>query len=88
MLAPAHLICGRRLLQIPDYAVEDDVTDSKLLKRLTYLARKKDHFWNRWRREYLADLREYQKGNKQINGRVVKVGEPVLVYEEHVSRCN
>ena len=88
VLTPAHLICGRRLLSIPDHAVEDDVTDSKLLKRFRYLARKKEHFWNRWRREYLADLREYQKGTKQINGRVVKVGEPVLVYEEHVSRCN
>ena len=84
VLSPAHLICGRRPLSIPDHTVEDDVTDSKLLKRFRYLALRKEHFWNRWRREYL----EYQKRNKQINVRVVKVGEPVLVYEEHVSRCN
>ena len=44
VLTPAHLICGRRLLSIPDHAVEDDVTDSKLMKRFRYLARKKEHF--------------------------------------------
>ena len=67
-LTPVHLICRRRLLSIPGHTVEDDVTDSKLLKRFRYLARKKEHVWNRWKREYLAHLREYQKGNKQMMG--------------------
>ena len=44
VLTPAHLISVRRLLSIPDHTADDDVTDSKLLKRCRYLARKKGAF--------------------------------------------
>jgi hypothetical protein len=51
------------------------------------LSTKLKHFWNRWHREYLCDLREHHdcKGNKS-NARTVKVGEVVIVSEEGKKR--
>ena len=88
VLTPAHLIYGRRLMNIPDEELEDDVAEGKYLARLRYLAKLKEHFWSRWRKEYLTDLREYHKLDHAEPDRVIQLGEPVLVYEEKVSRCN
>ena len=47
---------------------------------------KKRHFWNRWRREYLADLREFHKGKRENSKRVVEKGDVVIVQEDNVKR--
>jgi exonuclease III len=44
------------------------------------------HFWNRWRREYLADLREFHRGKRENNKRVVEKGDVVIVYEDDVKK--
>lgn len=90
VLTPSHLIFGRRLSSIPDDVVcdGDDDDDYKVgvTRRFRNLARKRVHFWNRWRREYLTDLREHHKQGNKTGTRRVSIGDVVLVYEENVKR--
>ena len=61
-----HRIVGRRLLNLPDYAgllddhedYEFEVDAAHLQKRAKHLASVLNHFWHRWRAEYLNELRE------------------------------
>ncbi len=89
MLTPAHLIHGRKLVTIPDELRDNDSdseAENKLLKRFRYLAKKKRHYWSRWRREYLVDLREHHKVSKRKNDPKAKVGDVVLVEEDNKKR--
>lgn len=44
-----------------------------------------NHFWNRWRKEYLADLREHHRSIGG-SGKTVAVGDVVTVYEDKIPR--
>ena len=65
-----------------------DAYDTKCLAKVRYLSRKKDHFWTRWHREYLVDLREYHRLNCVEPDRVARVGDVVLVHQENTSRSS
>ena len=89
VLTPSHLIFGYRLSTLSEdvdiNAELDQVDKSKLLKRFLYLTRKLNHFWNRWRQEYVTSLRESHRGSKKSTGRIEK-GDLVLIYEENTKR--
>ena len=85
MLTPSHLIYGRRLSSLPDVRNDDEESETGLLRRFRYLARLRIHFWNRWQKEYLTDLREHHRGRKEIQNQV-SVGDVVLVHEDNVKR--
>ena len=89
MLTPAHLIYGRRLVTVPDELVSHDCDsdqETSLLKRFKYLAKKKLHYWNKWHKEYLTDLRGHHKNLAKESGESVNVGDVVLVQEDNVKR--
>lgn len=67
----------------PDIDPDDNVDN--LSRRFLYLTKKLSHFWNRWRREYLTDLREYHKmqGRKVAS---IEIGDLVLVKEDSIRR--
>ena len=68
-LTPSHLMVGRRLMSMPDGDVSGESEEGYCNRRFQYLSKKKQHFWNRWRREYLADLREFHRGiDKVVKG--------------------
>ena len=49
-----------------------------------YILRKKlSHFWNRWKKEYMVDLREFHKLNNH-NNILVEKGDLVLLQEDNV----
>jgi len=50
-----------------------------------YLSRKLTHFWNRWSKEYLVDLREFHKIKDAKVSKIAK-GDVVLVQEENMKR--
>ncbi len=88
-LTPSHLLIGRRVLSLPDVVPCDrdgDIETSPMCpnKRMRHLSRTLDHFWKRWKTEYLLELRECHrysgKGNKRSE--LVSVGDIVLVHEE------
>ena len=89
VLTPSHLIFGRRLSPVSwdigsTIEPEQNNTDS-LCKRFLYLSRKLDHFWNRWKSEYLTDLREQHKLEKSKPISVAE-GEVVLLHDDNSKR--
>ena len=95
-LTPSHLIVGRRLLSLPDHLsyVHDtqdedfEVNASQLSKRLKHLNGVINHFWNRWRSEYLNELRECHRhaAGKTSQPVHVAVGEVVVVRDDTLPR--
>ena len=64
-LTPSHLLMGRRVLSLPDpvhvHPEDDDwhhVSKESLSNRARHLSMTMQHFWKRWRGEYLLQLRE------------------------------
>ena len=88
MLTPSRLIYIRRIKSLPDEITEPDdvVHEDQCSTRLKYLSTRLNHFWNRWRREYLANLREFHRRKIQNRDRTVEVGDIVVVYEEEKKR--
>ena len=84
-LTPSHLMTGRRLLSIPDEIVvaEEETSEVSLLtRRRRYLLLLLSHFWRRWKREYVEELREHHRAkNGTSNGRSIKQGDIVSVME-------
>ena len=87
-LTPSHLLYGHRVSHLseginPEIDPGDNVDN--LSRRFLYLTKKLSHFWNRWRREYLTDLREYHKmqGRKSVS---IEIGDLVLVQEDNIRR--
>ena len=88
-LTPSHLIFGRRFSPLSEnidpYVDIDEGSKDEFSKRFLYLTRKLQHFWNRWRREYLVDLREFHKLKQQKPADVAK-DDVVLIHEDNVKR--
>eukprot|EP00731_Ephydatia_muelleri_P014947 Em0008g667a len=96
-LTPSHLVVGRRLLNLPDYLGyvydpddEDfEVNASQLKRRMKHLANVLNHFWKRWRTEYLSELREchqYSAAKKTSHHPSVSCGDIVIVHDESIPR--
>ena len=85
-LTPAHLIYGRRLQSLPEVTEEEDESESTCTRRYKYLNQKLQHFWKRWQREYLTDLRESHRMQGSSDGKSPKVGDIVTVYKEGTKR--
>jgi hypothetical protein len=90
-LTPSHLVMGRRLLsQAPVVRDETDTPagNGSLSRRATYLKKLLEHFWKRWSREYLLELREHHrvKGVGRSAKANPKEGDIVCVYEEKTPR--
>jgi hypothetical protein len=95
-LTPSHLLIGHRVLSLPDHlghlcdpGDEDfDIDSSQLNKRMKHLSNTLNHFWKRWRSEYLAELRESHKHllKKSRGNPAVSVGDVVIVHDESLPR--
>ena len=90
VLTPSHLLVGRRLTPLSTGFVNYSTFDDKdqqfnISKRFLYLTRILNHFWSRWRREYLVDLRETHRiKNNQVAE--VNVGDVVLIHDANAKR--
>ena len=84
-LTPYHLLYGRRLNSV--------VSLSNNLRgvannRKEHVKQVINHFWNRWRNEYILELREHYKKksrnhNKDLN---INIGDIILVVDEKQPR--
>ena len=89
-LTPSHLLCGRRLTSLPEFQLEKkedrnfDEKEDVYRKREQYLTRVLRHYWNRWKSEYLIDLREYHAERKRrIGVPVISEGDVVTIEDEN-----
>ena len=88
-LTPCHLLCGRCLLAMPD---QEEIEISQLNAeeaggRVALLVRLKDHFWIRWRNEYLLELRNsHRLKTRDAEGQTVAVGDVDIVHEDGLHR--
>ena len=97
-LTPSHLLVGRRILNLPDHlGYIDDQEDeefsldsNQLTKRMKHFNNVLNHFWKRWRSEYLAELREAHsytaKKQSSTSPSGVEVGDIVVVHDDHLPR--
>ena len=88
VLTPFHLMYGRRLSQLTDFVdtgEQEEESSTLMNKRFLYLVKKLDHFWKRWRGEYLIDLRESHRCRSEETSDA-KVGDVVLIHEDNVKR--
>lgn len=95
-LTPSHLILGRRILSPPDdYMPRPDeeeryIANSEILtRRMSFLQRTVEHFWRRWSKEYLLELRSAHAASnvRKGDGTHVTEGDIVVVHSENEKRC-
>ena len=89
VLTPSHLIMGRRLLsncRRGPIEIHDETVKS-LNNTVRHLNTLIDHYEKRWMKEYLTELREYQKNNNRIPAKQIEEGNVVLIEEEGLPRC-
>ena len=61
---------------------EDDSNQDRFSKLFGHLSTKINHFWQRWRKEYLVGLREVHRGKKHQQASIEN-GNIVLVEDEN-----
>ena len=92
---PSHLLVSHRLLSLPDPLCAKDLdptygekqlTLCSLTRRMRYLGATLSHFWRRWRREYLTEIRESHRYNKTNGQEVIAIGDIVVVYVHELPR--
>ena len=62
-----------------------EVDQTTLSKRFLFLRKKLLHFWNRWKSEYLTDLREHHCLKDKANN-FISEGDVVLVQDDQLNR--
>ena len=71
------------LPNIADGECADEVlSQESFTKRMKYVKSVLQHYWHRWFKEYVVNLREFHKSNNTQDQRIVTPGEVVLVHDE------
>lgn len=92
-LTRSHLLHGRGLMSLPDTCTVDltdpdvELSSMELSKRMNHLNNVMNHFWRRWRDEYLIELRDsHRHSAKDTVPTPVAVGDIVVVHDEDLPR--
>ena len=89
-LTPSHLITGRRLLSLQDGPYNRDIDDTiemdrnSLTKRMVHLSTVMDHFWRRWKKDYLRNSHRHTSNKHPADP--VAIGDVVVVQESDQPR--
>lgn len=89
-LTPAHFLVGQRLTCLPPKPFPADTNHptankEEMTRRWRYRQRLMTNFWNRWRREYLLDLKSAHRCDTPQPS-LLKVGDVVLIGEDNTPR--
>ena len=84
-ITPAHLAIGRPINQLPERKESSlEETSTRTVERYLYLQRLLNHYWKRWKQEYLHLLSVRNKWRKEIPS--IRVGDIVLISDDNVPR--
>ena len=81
-LTPNHFLIGRACPQLPPGVFTDGDLSSR--RRWRHAQRLVDHFWQRWKKEYLPSLSTRQKWSQEQDN--LRVGDLVLVTDDNLPR--
>lgn len=79
-LTPGHFIIGRPLTSLPAPSLLD--INTKRLDRYQLLEQVRQHFWNRWQREYVTELQHKLKWKSR--NRDLRLGDLVILKEDNI----
>ncbi|XP_028042548.1 uncharacterized protein LOC114252241 [Bombyx mandarina] len=79
-LSPGHFLIGRPLTALPSPALQDH--NQNTLQRYARVEQLRQHFWQRWQKEYISELQQRTKW--RTNAVQLDVGDLVLLQEDHV----
>ncbi|CAK9795156.1 hypothetical protein ANTPLA_LOCUS1384 [Anthophora plagiata] len=80
-LTPAHFLIGDSLPSFPEIDLQD--VPINRLSTWQRVQKVKQHFWKRWHKEYLNELRTRSKWH-QGNGVQIKIGQLVMIKEDNL----
>ena len=88
VLTPSHLMFGRRINSLPHMVDEPEeaMGRQECSARFRYLSNRLEHFWSRWKKEYLVGLREFDKNKGDGSAIAPKEGDVVIVEDEDRKR--
>ena len=96
-LTPSHLLHGRRISQMaeepveaaddPDFSIPESNT-ATLDKRMKHMKMVMHHFWSRWQKEYVLELRTACKNSSKFSKYPsdVSKGDVVIIYDKEQPR--
>lgn len=80
VLTPGHFLIGQPLVALPEYSFEE--TQLHCLSRFKQIQKLTQHFWKRWRHEYLHTLQQRFKWTSQTEP--PKLDDLVLIKEDNL----
>ncbi|XP_057302253.1 uncharacterized protein LOC130636526 [Hydractinia symbiolongicarpus] len=86
-LTPNHLLFGRKI-NLEASHIDSDENEKDLCQRYDHLQRIINHYWNRWKCEYLTELREYHRVGKSRGETSIRINDVVLIEEAKQPRQN
>lgn len=81
-LTPAHFLIGNSLTTLPEQDIRQ--VAGNRLSCWQHAQQMKQHFWNRWYREYLNEIISRNKWNKEGDQEIIKVGTVVVIKEDNL----
>ena len=85
-LSPNHLVFGKRISS-ETLLIKNGNVNMDIKKRVAYRNSILEHFWNRWRNEYLTELREFHKShNKSGSNNIINKGDVVIIQDSNSVR--
>ena len=92
-LTPFHLIYGRGIISLPKVTPGREVSLNQAASsndgptRRKYLRLLLNHFWKRWRKEYVTKLRNLHCQRRRPEGSIsLSVGDVVTLFEDNLPR--
>ncbi|XP_024876784.1 uncharacterized protein LOC112457783 [Temnothorax curvispinosus] len=82
-LTPGHFLIGEALTSIPEPNWSE--VPSNRLTRFQYVAKLTQHFWSRWSNEYLSNLQQRCKWNREDQASKIEIGAMVVLRDEQAS---
>jgi len=86
-LTPNHLLFGRKInfetIAYEKYKDEDFDIDARNI----YLNQILNHYWERWRSEYITELHEYHKSKKGLKDPDDKADDVVILQDDKLPRA-
>ncbi|XP_045450168.1 uncharacterized protein LOC123658922 [Melitaea cinxia] len=76
-LTPGHFLIGRPLMSVPSLPVT-----TKRPNRYEFIEQLRQHFWERWRREFIAELQQRTKW--RTRQRDLQIGDMVVLKEDQL----